>query len=381
MNFDSDSFEVQQCLTKILENPAANLEIRTLFPIKNRDDERDILNSVNKAIEKVLEVSVQSAGRPMLIHRLRFCWLTLRKADNSIRKNGRKYISNNPPPFDMKNVFKGILNSNELHECFLSQLCNKLSLDPDGGFVRYYYDLLSSTKSKRLDLALIDSSGIVLAKNLRRLIWWIIRRNKYQYAEEAEQGVQIHFTSLVDDIHKELSKRCDPAELRQLPNLPEEVENQVNDWLTYSCLYGEFSPSNKDDLREIAKCFIKDNDLKHKIKEIIVTPPKGSAAQKKLEEQEKELSRFIEENRKLEEENADFRKQIETLKNEIGRSEKLQNRPGNAEKEFRRLEEEITSLHIQLDKASLRETEPVSQIRDSVDGIVTGGITGIFQEY
>lgn len=381
MSFDSDSVEVQQFLAWILENPAANnnSRIRSLNPGISDTQQVDIISGVQRTLEKVLDISLEGGG-PTLIHRLRFCWLILRKADNCIRKNGKRLITDKKiPPYNMKSMFEGLLTSKELHECFLAQLCGMLSLDPDGGFVRYYYELLSGTKTKRLDLRLIDNSRNLLETNLRRVIWWIIRRNKYQYVEETDQGLQIHFTTLVDDVRKELQKRCHPEHLKQFTNLSEEIENQVNRWLCYSCLEGEFSPSNKDEIREVTKYFIKDNDLKHKIKEIIVTSVKGLATQKKLEEQEKEIFRYMEENGKLEEANTELRRQIEALNGEMKRIRELPNQLGNAMKEFHKLEEEITFLRTQLAKASPKEIEPVSQFSESVDSVVAGGLQEFFK--
>ncbi len=48
MSSDSNSLEVQQCLSRILENPAADLQIRTLFPNKSASDQIDLLYGVNK---------------------------------------------------------------------------------------------------------------------------------------------------------------------------------------------------------------------------------------------------------------------------------------------------------------------------------------------
>ena len=130
MSFGPDSIEVQQFLAWILENPAVNNipKIRSLSPKISDSQLVEIISSVQRTVEKVLDISLEGGG-PTLVHRLRFCWLILRKADSCIRKNGKRFIvDKKTPPYSTKNIFEGLLNSKELHECFVSQLCRTLAL-------------------------------------------------------------------------------------------------------------------------------------------------------------------------------------------------------------------------------------------------------------
>jgi len=320
MSFDSNSTEVQRCLSKILENPAADLEIRPLFPNKSGNDQMDILNGVNRAIEKVLEISLQNEGRALLIHRLRFCWLILKRADNLIRKNGKKFISNKPPPYNMKNVFEGILNSTELHECFLSQLCDLLLLDADGGFVRYYYSLLRAPKRpKQLGLSLTNSDGTIITKNLRRMIWWIIRVNKTRYVEIIDGELIYHSDFLADDVREELPKWSDRKEIEGFKGIIEEIIEEIDRWLKYSCLYKENKPENVLEVRELVKSFIKENELKDRYKEKgrdFTEQIKFIESEKVLLQFTQEVQRLEEEKRKLGDENAQLRLQLKFLEKE-----------------------------------------------------------------
>ena len=135
------------------------------------------------------------------------------------------------------------------------------------------------------------------------------RKNRYKYVEpDKEQGRVIHFSALIQDVDEELKRWCKEQDLKQFPEVKEEIENQINAWLEYCCLDGEYLPHGLLDQVELAKCFIKGNNLKSKIRyQVVSQDPKEN---KKIIELESEVSKYADENRSLE-------KQLETLKKEI----------------------------------------------------------------
>jgi hypothetical protein len=382
MEFDSNSHQVQQCLSEILENPASNLEIRTLFPDRTGTEQTDILHGVNRAIEKVLEISLQSEGRPTLIYRLRFCWIVLRKADYLVKRQGRKIIPEKQPPYnmnDIRNIFQGILDSEELHDCFLTQLCKSLSLEPDGRFVRDYYNFLNSTKPRQLNLSLINGDRTIITKNLSRIIWWIIRKNKYRYVEIVEGGLRIHFTFLADDVREEIPKWCDRESVNNISNLVEEIENQINWWLKYSCIEGEKTPIDEHEHHEIARYFIKENDLKHRYKEKIADSSKLSTEHKKILEREKELLHFAqevekleEEKRKLGDENTQLRSRLKILEKEKQAMGEAQINADVSGTQFQDLQKENIRLRSLLETLEKEKEKTVGLVEDRNNVAIMG---------
>ena len=103
-------------------------------------------------------------------------------------------------------------------------------------------------------------------------------------------------------------KLCKEDDLKKIENLNEEIALQIDHWLEYSCLDGDNLPSEVSDQNIIVNLFIKENNLKH----IIVTPPASEdpLENKRIFELESEVSKYAEENRKLENEVQKLKKQV-----------------------------------------------------------------------
>lgn len=309
MLFTKKSYEVHKLLSHILDNPSISSQdlVKKVFPDKDVSDQIEILSASRKVIEETLNTKLDN-GLPKRIHRLRFCWTVLRLADNALRlkKTGDFPVIVN---FDyLTELFSNIFPFPVTHACLLEKILEKLGVESNGMFIKQYSSFLKPSKNPRaLNIQIYDREGKLYKKNLSRIIYWIIRKNRYKYVEEdKENGRIIHFTALTDDVVEELKKWCREPDLKLYPDLTEEIENQINLWLEYSCLDGDSLPTNISDQIEIAKSFIKENNLKTKIRFQVVSPAPQEG--KKIQELESEISGYIDEIRKLEKENDELRK-------------------------------------------------------------------------
>ena len=307
--FTKESYEVHKLLSHILDNPSISSQdlVKKVFPDKDVSDQIEILSASRNVIEETLNTKLDS-GLPKRIHRLRFCWTVLRLADNALRlkKTGDFPVL---VTFDyLTELFSDVYSFPVTHAFLLEKILEKLGIETNGMFIKQYSSFLKSSKNPRaVGIQICDREGNLYRKNLSRIIFWIIRKNRYKYVEEdKENGRIIHFTALTDDVVEELKKWCRESDLKLYPDLTEEIENQINLWLEYSCLDGDSLPSNISDQIEIAKSFIKENNLKSKIRIQVVSqdPQEG----KKIRELESEISGYIDEISKLEKEINELRK-------------------------------------------------------------------------
>jgi hypothetical protein len=299
MEYNVNSLEVQQVLAEILNRPAGdfNLIIKNLFQKRSNEDLKEIIPAVQHVVGEVLDIKIER--NPNLLQRLRFAWIVLKRADKCIW-NKSKDIAASSHRFDLNNIFADVIKSDELHECFLSKICSLLALEPKGNFLKYYAKFLRANKPRQLKLELLDSGGKPRTENLRRMICWIIRKSKDRYIDIEDGSVQMKLTYFVDGIEREeLPKWCAKAHLDVITNLTEEIENMVNGWLSYSCLDGENEPDSPAEKKEIAEMFLKDNELKTKLKLIGSSSPMDPLEQKRIKELESEISKLEEENGSL----------------------------------------------------------------------------------
>ena len=309
MPFSKESYEVHKLLSNIIDNPSLSTQeiLKKVFHDKSLTDQTEILSTCRNVIEETLNTKLEG-GLPKLIHRLRFCWTVLRLADNALRlKKARDFpvVVN----FDfLMELFSEVFPFPIIHACLLEKIIEKLGVESNGMFVKQYSSFLKPTKAKRkIGIQICDQKGNLYRKNLSRIIYWIIRKNRYKYVEEdKENGRIIHFTALTDDVVEELKQWCRENDLKLYTDLTEEIENQINLWLEYSCLDGDTLPSGISEQNEIAKIFIKENNLKSKIRFQVISqdPQEG----KKILELESEISGYIDEIRRLEKENSELRK-------------------------------------------------------------------------
>jgi len=327
MLFAKDSYEVQKLLSEIIDKPFISSQelVKTVFPGKSVPEHIEILTGAQKVIEESLDTKLDSL--PKYIHHLRFCWTVLRLADNALRFTK---ASNFPVLIKwdfLFDLFSDVFKFPIAHECLLGNILNKLGVESNGMFIKHYSVFLKpSAKPKPSEVSLIDSDGKRYKKNLRRIIYWIIRKNRYKYVEpDKEQGRKIHFSALIQDVDEELKKWCKEKDLSQFPDLIEEIENQINAWLEYCCLDGDYLPQDLSEQIELAKSFIKENNLKSKIRYQVVSHDPQET--QKIIELESEVSEYADENRRLEE-------QIEKLKREIDLLHKKVKSAGKQEKKI-----------------------------------------------
>ncbi len=273
MLFNKESYEVHKLLSQIIDKPSKSSQelVKEIFPEKGVSEQIEILTGTQKVIEETLNTKLDSL--PKCIHHLRFCWTVLRLADNALRfkKNADFPIIIN---FDfLTDLFSDVFSFPVTHVDLLEKILDKLGVDSNGMFTKHYSSFLKpGKKPSPLDIVLIDREGNRNKKNLSRIIYWIIRKNRYKYVEaDKENGRVIHFMALTDDVVDELKKWCKETDLKQFPDLIEEIENQINLWLEYSCLDGDSLPPDISEQIEIAKSFIKENNLKSKIRIQVVS--------------------------------------------------------------------------------------------------------------
>ena len=317
MPFDADSIVVQEVLSMILKNPSSKTGdiIKGLYPSSESDTSRyvELWSAVQKVFENVLEISMEKGG-PNLIHRLRFSWRILRAADKSVKRKAKAVKSDIVTIDEVRTVFDGLIPSKIINDCLLQELCSQLHVGSKGGFLKHYYTFLASQRQNKLGFSLIDSNSQIISSNVKRIIWWIIRKDRYKYVEpRPEVGIKIYTEYLTPTIREELNKWCDPREVDAVPNLDEIIGDQVDNWLRYSCLYGDNFPDSADEASEIIKAFISENELKHKIKTVGKDKASSPEIKKRFAALNAEIARYAEENRALEEENTALKKQIGTL--------------------------------------------------------------------
>jgi hypothetical protein len=309
MPFSKESYEVHKLLSHILDKPAISFQelVKINFPDKDVPDQIDLLSAARGIIEETLGTKFEG-GLPKRIHRLRFCWTALRLGDNALRTT-KTVDFPDIVNFDyLTKLFSGVFPFSVKHACLLEKILEKLGVEPNGMYVKQYSLFLKPSKIHRdLGIHICDPKGNLYKDNLGRVIHWIIRKNRYKYVEvDKENGRTIHFTALTDDVVEELKKCCKEPDLKLYSNLTEEIEDRINSWLEYSCLDGDSFPSEISDQIEIAKFFIKENNLKSKIRFQVVS--QDPQERKKILELESEISGYIDEIRRLEMENSDLRK-------------------------------------------------------------------------
>lgn len=309
MSFGPESLEVQQVLAHVLRKPSLSSQdiVTNLFPGRQDNEIKNILIFVKNIIGKQLKAEL--SGLPDLTNRLRFCWISLRQLENTIRKTKGEDIPSTLTLSDLRNFLKGVFPLESVHDCLVQELCGLLHLEATGDFLKHYSSYLKAKRPKAINLSIIDIYEIVGTKNLRRVICWIVRKNKYRYVEiNDDASIKIHFPYLINYVRDELKKSFSSSDINKIQNLTEEIENEVNSWLAYSCLDGDCLPTEPSIRRDIVSWFIKANNLDNKI--VVYSSPQQAEKDKRILELESEISGYAEENRRLEKENRDLQDQL-----------------------------------------------------------------------
>lgn len=308
--------EIQILLANILKKPvdAPGRYIDELFPELERFDRQDILVGAQRIIQEILSTNT-SVGSSTLIQRLRFSWKILRKADKSyikkIKKEDLETLSLNMD--SMKEVFEGILPMEELHSVFVKELCDKLFISENNsaGLLRFCWQALRP-KPNKIKLSFINKDGNVRVNSLNGAINWIIRKNRFLYVvEEDERIINIRFSYLSRYVKEELYKYYFSSDLDKIDNLLVLIEDQINNWLNYSCLQGEsWDRCKTDDKKEIVTFFQRENELKNEI--YIEKTTYSDTENQRISSLEKENTELLNEINQLEKKVAEFTKNIGT---------------------------------------------------------------------
>lgn len=304
----SDNEDVQRAVANLLQRPAEPLmlAVRRLFADRPTEDQGRIFWAVKGIVAKTLPTAMDKGSAddvaPVLLDRLKFAWTVVNAAESRIKSIPAAGL---PTIVDLDFVraqFDRVIEVATLTDSLLNQMCDSLYIGPGARFLKAYHQLLKATKAttpKRLSLSLLDQQGKTNSDNLRRAIFWLIRKRKDQYVDTSQKPFDLHFAFLAKELLDALELWFD-SKVRQIPNIKEEIENSINAWLEYNCLGGDDAPDNQDIKRDIAVAFVKHQKLTDRI--VVPQLERDPAVQRQLRELEQENSAYADENRKLEEE-------------------------------------------------------------------------------
>src|SRR5262249_22811260 len=143
------------------------------------------------------------------------------------------------------------------------QVLDSLRLGSDARYLYHYWFFRKAGSAPTTLPAPLGNAGPNRdLEAIRRIIWWSIRARREQYVQVASaEPVRIEFEWVVEAILRELPGWCG-ADVNVAPGLAEEVEGELNRWLTYSQVE---SGGTTESALEIARAFIKFNDLETKL--------------------------------------------------------------------------------------------------------------------
>lgn len=294
----------QDALALVLRQPATSLfqAVKQVLPPDSPQDLGAVISASKSLLRKVLPTQLREDTTrdpsPILIDRLSFSWAILANADSLIKKHSKQAGATVPTTESLRAVFDGILPVPCLSIAFLQSLCGLLELEESGGFLPRYLEFLKSKKPKKVGLQLVSSTGEPSVPNVRRLIWWVIRRRREKYIEAPKnESVRTQYEYLVKRVALDLKLWGGDA-VGKIKTLPDMVETQVDRWLAYNCLDDQHAPADDSTRREIVGLFVKRNKLDQIL---VLSQSEGSPeTTRELNELRKEITRYAEENRTLE---------------------------------------------------------------------------------
>lgn len=256
------SVATQHLLSEVILNPAA--ELRNLASsIHDVPEEAD--HSIFEASRFISEYSKQDVvtSPATLVQRLCFAWTLLLRLDGEIRK--AKGLPRQCGPYHFTALLRQVLPVENPTSKLTDSLCKLLSVSPDGDFLWDYHQFLA--KSRIGDMPLTSPNwDPAEPTNVQRVIRWLVRANRDRYVDVSGNAgqVTIHFPHLVIRIRQGLSNLWGEQPIKDYPSITDEIESQINWWLEYSCLDGASSQEGRRAV-EIAKAYIKHNNLKNKV--------------------------------------------------------------------------------------------------------------------
>jgi hypothetical protein len=201
----------QDALALVLREPGTALfqAVKQVLPAEGQQDLSAVISAAKSLMREVLPTQFrEDTGRdpsPILIDRLSFCWAILSNADAIIKRNSKRAATAIPTTESLRAVFNGILPVPCLSVTFLRALCGLLELEENGGFLPRYVEFLKSREPKKLDLQFVSSTGEPSVPNVRRLIWWVIRRRREKYIEAPKnESVRIQYGFVVKQVALDL---------------------------------------------------------------------------------------------------------------------------------------------------------------------------------
>jgi hypothetical protein len=300
MTYNNESIEVQTWIANILLDPVKEPQdlYKQLFPDRSNTDITEILSTAKSFLDP------QSKVTPNIVHRLKLCWTALRQADVVIRKTKPEefpeIIKNN----FIEKLLKDVFPATQIHPVLSEAVCERLSAGKNGAFLRHYSIFLKQNKPKPLDLLNRDKNGVINKSHLKRIIIWLLRKNRFQYVDLGDDNsIMVNFPYLVNYVKEEITKLCRGEKLRFTEDLMEQISNETDNWLSKNCILGENVPYREEDRKELVSNFQKEFKLTNRI---FVANAKNELTQKILE-----LESVKQE---LEEENSKLKEQIELLK-------------------------------------------------------------------
>lgn len=302
----SVDFVAQVALAGVLRQPTRGLITQVLDLCGDRDQEFQIgvVQRARELIEHIigtdLRAGIRNESLPILVDRLSFSWRLMQQADTAVWKPKKSDVPT-PTTLVYAHALFAPLLPGGMRVPLVQALLELLRLGTDARFLRAYYRFRRAKSPNSADLAppLSSASRTGNQEDLRRVIWWCLRARREKYVDIPASGpVRIEFGYLVEAVLEDLAEWLGTE--GGADTLAPDVEVEVNQWLTYSCLQdsADLALSSGEVDRDIARAFLKHNELKTKLK--IWSRP-GPSNIGRTEELETQLRQYVAENQLLEE--------------------------------------------------------------------------------
>lgn len=364
--------EYQKALARLIGHPGRGVE--EVCAGLDDDFSRSVASSLTRYIEshkfyKRPGKKSDLGGLPNTRERLQFCLKLLRHVDSLIKRDRRMISEADDPPGTLRSILCEATGMKTLEKELFGSLCGVLRLDARGTRLAAYARFINSGSfflgsPKMLELPLLDPQEKVDHDALADVCWWFVRRNDLRYVVIDDDKIEILFRTLVSQTRQALIDHVDPQIARKVSGaLTMAIENEVNRWLGYCCLEGDYEPADDRQRSRLAAELRRSNDLRFPV---IVERIDASKQTKQLE---RDLSRYAKENRELAQGNAQLANRVNELEERLEGGPPDQSKPPPAEddpavavrelREFLRAIDSKYSFH-SLRALQLGEEQPIS---------------------
>lgn len=303
--------DIQQVLAHLLQCPSRQLMplVKQVLSDRPKEQQNNVFWATRQVIADTLKAPLAKDTEhdvpPILVDRLKFAWAVFGGVESRIGTLSEKDVPTITNVAFLRELFQGVIAVPEIDNVLLEQICICMHLGSAGRFLKSYRSVVKAQRPKRVPLPIRDEFGRPNIENVRRLIFWLIRKRRERYVDvDVQSPFAVHFEFLVDQVLSALIASCD-ATLQSIPKVNEEVENTINEWLDYNCLNGDTAPESEAERRLIAVAFVKGHRLKDRIH--TRSPVSDPLHQKKIDELERSVALYAEENRRLEQLVAELR--------------------------------------------------------------------------